>query len=85
MDSRLDQVAKAVARAAAAAVAHWPESRDGPRSPEQELAALGVRWGNDPAHDLALAREIAAAPARRARRVPPAVPLAPARGERPAA
>ena len=71
MDGRVDLVAKAVARVAAAAMAFWPDSRDGLRSPEQELAARGVRWATDPTHDLALARELEAARARRARPVPP--------------
>jgi hypothetical protein len=42
-----------------AALAH--DSRDGLRSSEQELAALGVRWGSDPAYDAMLARQIEAA------------------------
>ena len=70
MDGRMDLMAKAVARAAAAVMASWPDSRDGLRSPEQELAARGVRWATDPAHDLALARELQAARTRRARPVP---------------
>ena len=79
MDSRLGLVAKAMVRAVAAVVVHWPASRDGLRSPEHELAARGVRWASDPAHDVALAREINAARARRALSVPP-VSLAPTTG-----
>ncbi len=85
MDSRLDFVAKAVARAIALIVVHVPDSRDGLRSPEHELAARGVRWVNDPAHDLALARELAAARARRAHSVPPTSPFAPVTVAGPAA
>ena len=77
----LDLVAKALARAAAAALVYWPDSRDGLRPPEHELAARGVRWTNDPVHDRELAREVEAARARRALPVPPAAPLAGASGE----
>ncbi len=80
MDGRVDLVAKAVARVAAAAMAFWPDSRDGLRSSEQELAARGVRWATDPAHDLALARELAAAHARRPDPVLPSGASAPATG-----
>ena len=76
MDSRLRLVAQAMARAAAAAAVYWPDSRDGLRSPEHELAVRGVRWANDTTHDLALAHELKAARARRALPVPPAPPVA---------
>ena len=85
MDSRLDFLGKAVARATALVVVHVPDSRVGLRSPEHELAARGVRWVNDPAHDLALARELTAARARRARLVPATAPFVPATEAGPAA
>ncbi|CAA9564661.1 MAG: hypothetical protein AVDCRST_MAG19-2133 [uncultured Thermomicrobiales bacterium] len=77
---RFDRMARAVARAAAAAGACWPDSRDRLRSPEHELARRGVTWASDPAHDLALARQLAAARARRPDPVLPAGALAPATG-----
>ena len=82
MDSRLDLVAKAVVRAAAAVVVYWPDSRDGLRSPEHEAAARGLVWTNDPDLDLTLVRELAAA---RARSAWPPAPLAPATRTQPAA
>jgi hypothetical protein len=42
-----------------------PDSRDGLRSKEQELAAVGVAWSSDSAHDEMLARQIEAARLRR--------------------
>ena len=61
-------------RVAATAIRHWPDSRDGLRSPEQELAARGVTWATDGARDLELARELQAAHRHPARRAP--VPVA---------
>ena len=80
MDGRVDLVAKTMARVAASVLACWPDSRDGLRSPEHELARRGVTWASDPAHDQALARELASARAHRAHPVPPAGVLAPATG-----
>jgi hypothetical protein len=42
-----------------------PDSRDSLRAKEQELAAVGVTWRSDPAHDEMLARQIEAARRRR--------------------
>ena len=42
-----------------------PDSRDGLRSKEQELAAWGITWQGDRAHDEALALELRAARFRR--------------------
>ena len=63
------------------------DSRDGLRSPEQELARRGVRWAIDPAHDRALAGELAAARLRRHGRTagPSTVSSAPAGAPRPIA
>ena len=52
-----------------------PDSRDGLRSPEHELAARGIRWASDPAADRALAEELRAASAARHARLAPVVPL----------
>ena len=60
--------ATTMGRAATAARGWWPDSRDGLRSPEQELARRGVSWASDPAHDRELALELAAARLRRAGR-----------------
>ena len=59
---------------ATAAMKSWPDGRDGLRSAEHELAAHGVTWSSDPSHDLALARELVAARARRALALPPLAP-----------
>jgi len=42
-----------------------PDSRDGLRSKEQELAATGVSWTSDPGYDEILARQIEDARLRR--------------------
>jgi hypothetical protein len=42
-----------------------PDSRDGLRSKEQELAATGVSWASDPGYDEMLARQIEDARLRR--------------------
>lgn len=56
------------------------DSREGLRSPEQQLAAYGVRWATDLAYETELAQELAAAGQQRRacvaapRIVPPVAP-----------
>lgn len=57
--------ARALARLGARMAALVPDSRDGLRTKEQDLAAWGVRWVPDSAQDEALALELQAARARR--------------------
>ena len=66
----------ALERAAAAALRRWPDSRDGLRSPEHELAARGFTWATDHAHERELALELHAS-RRRARRATAPVALPP--------
>ena len=64
-------VLRGIAAALGRAAARIPDSRETLRSKEQDLAALGVIWGADPAGDRELARELLAARAQRqARRLP---------------
>lgn len=58
-------VLRGIASALGRATSLIPDSRDPLRSKEQELAALGVTWGTDPAGDYALARELHLARAQR--------------------
>lgn len=67
--TRRPSVVAAVLRGIASALVHVaalvPVSREGIRSKEQDLAALGVTWVTDPVRDHALALELQAARARR--------------------
>ena len=71
-------LASAIRTTAASAMTYWPDGREGLRSAEHELAARGVTWRSDLSHDLALARELEAARAHRARRALAVPSLAPA-------
>ncbi|MDP9368361.1 MAG: hypothetical protein M3Q03_08815 [Chloroflexota bacterium] len=68
--------AGALARLGASMAALVPDSRDGLRTEEQDLAVWGVRWVADSAHDEELALELQAARARR--QAGTAAPAAPA-------
>jgi hypothetical protein len=58
-------VLRGIASALGRATALLPDGREGIRSKEQDLAALGVTWVTDPVRDHALALDLQAARARR--------------------
>ena len=64
------RLAAALEQVADRAIHAWPDSRDGLRSAEHELAARGVTWDADPVQDRELARELEVARRRRVQRAP---------------
>lgn len=72
------QTSAAVGAAIAWAGALFCDSRENLQSSEEQLAAYGVSWVADPAHDAELAQELKTAQERRHAGVPIALPAQPA-------